>query len=157
MKRDAAACLGDMLDYALDARAFVAGMTAATFTADRKTQYAVLRTLEVIGEAASTFAMTGCAVSATHSGKRLRTSPDQRFSSLPVFSKVRHVVDHRGVLGLVAGVPPQPYRRSAMAARRVKPCGPLRRPAGLTRQSDCYTTCRYATDRGRNSGGDGDA
>lgn len=52
MKRDPAACLGDMLDYARDAQAFVAGMNAETFAADRKTQYAVLRALEVIGEAA---------------------------------------------------------------------------------------------------------
>lgn len=49
MKRDSAACLADMLDYARDAQAFVAGMTAETFEADRKTQYAVLRALEVIG------------------------------------------------------------------------------------------------------------
>lgn len=41
-----------MLDYARDARSFVAGMTAQAFAADRKTQYAVLRALEVIGEAA---------------------------------------------------------------------------------------------------------
>ena len=52
MTRDAAACLADMLDYARDAQAFVAGMTAETFAADRKTQFAVLRALEVIGEAA---------------------------------------------------------------------------------------------------------
>jgi len=50
--RDAAACLADMLDYARDAQAFVAGMTAETFASDRKTQFAVLRALEVIGEAA---------------------------------------------------------------------------------------------------------
>lgn len=41
-----------MLNYARDAQAFVAGMNAETFEADRKTQYAVLRALEVIGEAA---------------------------------------------------------------------------------------------------------
>ena len=41
-----------MLDYARDAQAFVVGMTAETFEADRKTHYAVLRALEVIGEAA---------------------------------------------------------------------------------------------------------
>lgn len=52
MKRDPAACLADMLDYARDAQAFVAGMDAEAFAADRKTQYAVLRALEVIGEAA---------------------------------------------------------------------------------------------------------
>lgn len=52
MKRDPAACLADMLDYARDAQAFVAGMNAETFAANRKTQYVVLRALEVIGEAA---------------------------------------------------------------------------------------------------------
>jgi uncharacterized protein with HEPN domain len=50
--RDAAACLGDMLDYARDVQTFVAGMDAEAFAEDRKTQYAVLRALEVIGEAA---------------------------------------------------------------------------------------------------------
>ena len=38
-----------MLDYARDAQTFVAGMTVASFTADRKTQFAVLRALEVEG------------------------------------------------------------------------------------------------------------
>lgn len=52
MKRDAAASLADVLEYARDAQAFVAGMTADAFAADRKTQYAILRALEVIGEAA---------------------------------------------------------------------------------------------------------
>ena len=52
MTRDPAACLADMLDYARDAQAFVAGMTAESFAADRKTQFAILRALEVIGEAA---------------------------------------------------------------------------------------------------------
>lgn len=52
MKRDPAACLADMLDYARDAQSFVVGMSAEMFEADRKTQYAVLRALEVIGEAA---------------------------------------------------------------------------------------------------------
>jgi len=41
-----------MLDYARDVQAFVAGMDAKAFAKDRKTQYAVLRALEVIGEAA---------------------------------------------------------------------------------------------------------
>lgn len=52
MKRDPAACLADMLDYAREAEAFVAGMTVEDFLADRKTQFAALRALEVIGEAA---------------------------------------------------------------------------------------------------------
>jgi uncharacterized protein with HEPN domain len=50
--RDPAACLADMLDYARDAQSFVRGLTAEAFEADRKTHYAVLRALEVIGEAA---------------------------------------------------------------------------------------------------------
>lgn len=41
-----------MLEYALDVQNFVAGMDADAFMKDRKTQYAVLRALEVIGEAA---------------------------------------------------------------------------------------------------------
>lgn len=52
MKRDAAACLADMLDFAQDVQAFVVGMTNESFAADRKTQFAVLRALEVVGEAA---------------------------------------------------------------------------------------------------------
>lgn len=52
MKRDAMVCLGDMLDYARDIEVFVAGMDTRGFADDRKTQYAVLRALEVIGEAA---------------------------------------------------------------------------------------------------------
>jgi uncharacterized protein with HEPN domain len=36
--RDAAACLGDMLDYARDVQIFVAGMDAEAFAEDRKTQ-----------------------------------------------------------------------------------------------------------------------
>ena len=52
MKRDSTACLGDMLDYARDVQTFVTGMDAEAFAEDRKTQYAVLRALEVIGEAA---------------------------------------------------------------------------------------------------------
>lgn len=52
MKRDPTACLADMPDYARDAQSFVAGMSVEAFLADRKTQYAVLRALEVIGEAA---------------------------------------------------------------------------------------------------------
>lgn len=52
MRRDPAACLADMLDFARDAQSFVDGMDFQAFAADRKTQYAVLRALEVIGEAA---------------------------------------------------------------------------------------------------------
>jgi uncharacterized protein with HEPN domain len=45
--------LRDMLAYAADAEQFVAGMTYDQFLTDRKTQYAVTRALEVIGEAAT--------------------------------------------------------------------------------------------------------
>ena len=49
--RDAALLL-DMLLAATDARGFVAGMDEAAFLASRLHQNAVIRTLEVIGEAA---------------------------------------------------------------------------------------------------------
>jgi uncharacterized protein with HEPN domain len=45
--------LHDMVEYANDAEQFVAGMTYEQFLADRKTQLAVIRALEVIGEAAT--------------------------------------------------------------------------------------------------------
>ncbi|MBI2239865.1 MAG: DUF86 domain-containing protein [Magnetospirillum gryphiswaldense] len=67
MKRDSAACLADMLEYARDAQSFVSGMDFHAFAADRKTQYAVLRALEVIGEAA----------------KRVPDDVRQRFPDIP--------------------------------------------------------------------------
>ena len=67
MRRDPAACLADMLDYARDAQSFVEGMDFYAFAADRKTQYAVLRALEVIGEAA----------------KRVPDDVQQRFPDIP--------------------------------------------------------------------------
>lgn len=42
-----------MLRAAEDARTFVAGMTREAFDDDKKTQYAVSRALEIVGEAAS--------------------------------------------------------------------------------------------------------
>lgn len=42
----------DMLESAQKARAFVRGMNYTAFAADEKTQYAVVRALEIIGEAA---------------------------------------------------------------------------------------------------------
>lgn len=52
MTRDPAACLSDMLEHAQHVEAFVAGMDREAFETDRKTQFAVLRGLEVVGEAA---------------------------------------------------------------------------------------------------------
>lgn len=43
--------LQDILNYAEDAMQFVAGMDLATFEQDKRTNYAVVRALEVIGEA----------------------------------------------------------------------------------------------------------
>ncbi len=44
--------VSDMLESARKAQAFVKGMDYGTFEADEKTQYAVVRALEIIGEAA---------------------------------------------------------------------------------------------------------
>lgn len=46
------AALNDILVAARDARQFVDGIDHATFQADRKTQFAVVRALEIVGEAA---------------------------------------------------------------------------------------------------------
>ena len=51
MSRDMAYLL-DILLHAKDARQFTAGMGKDTFSSDQKSQYAVIRCLEVIGEAA---------------------------------------------------------------------------------------------------------
>ena len=50
--RDYADYVADMLESAQKAREFVAGMRYEDFVADEKTQYAVVRALEVLGEAA---------------------------------------------------------------------------------------------------------
>lgn len=52
MKKSTRDYLQDLLDYVRDVRAFTAGMDAAAFKADRKTQLAVIRAFEVIGEIA---------------------------------------------------------------------------------------------------------
>jgi uncharacterized protein with HEPN domain len=44
--------LGDIRDAVVKARQFVAGMTYEQFAADEKTAFAVVRCLEIIGEAA---------------------------------------------------------------------------------------------------------
>jgi len=51
MSRDKA-YLADILFMAKDAISFIEGMSETEFAADLKTQYAVIRCLEVIGEAA---------------------------------------------------------------------------------------------------------
>lgn len=51
MQRELAHLL-DMLTMANDAISFASGMDKEAFSKDRKTQYAVIRCLEVIGEAA---------------------------------------------------------------------------------------------------------
>jgi uncharacterized protein with HEPN domain len=76
--RDPAICLGDMLDYACDIQTFIAGMDASAFANDRKTQYAVLRALEVIGEAA----------------KRIPPETQARFADIPW----RQIVGMRNVI-----------------------------------------------------------
>jgi uncharacterized protein with HEPN domain len=76
--RDPAICLGDMLDYASDIQTFVNGMDAQAFANDRKTQYAVLRALEVIGEAA----------------KRIPPETQARFADIPW----RQIVGMRNVI-----------------------------------------------------------
>ena len=44
--------LNDILDHARKLKSFVAGMSFADFQADEKTQFAAMRAVEVIGEAA---------------------------------------------------------------------------------------------------------
>ena len=47
--------LNDIIDSIADIKEFTAGMTSESFSADKKTIKAVVRSLEVIGEAASKF------------------------------------------------------------------------------------------------------
>ncbi|MEX0272579.1 DUF86 domain-containing protein [Leptolyngbyaceae cyanobacterium UHCC 1019] len=56
--RSAADFLQDMVNYADDATNFVAGMDFATFEQDKRTSYAVVRAVEVIGEAAKNIPQT---------------------------------------------------------------------------------------------------
>lgn len=52
MSREVLDYLDDILENALAACEFTNGLTADAFAADRKTLYAVMRALEIIGEAA---------------------------------------------------------------------------------------------------------
>jgi uncharacterized protein with HEPN domain len=52
MKRTTRERLEDMMYYCADAEAFIEGMTLDELINDRKTAYAVVRALEVVGEAA---------------------------------------------------------------------------------------------------------
>jgi len=51
MKRKISLYLRDILQHMADAESFVEGMTLKRFERDKKTLYAVLRAIEVIGEA----------------------------------------------------------------------------------------------------------
>lgn len=53
MRRDDAAYLLDMLSAARDAVAFSDGLSYAEFTRDRRHQLAILKSVEIVGEAAS--------------------------------------------------------------------------------------------------------
>lgn len=50
--RDAAVYLDDIVDAALKARAFVEGLSFAEFEKDERSAFAVMRALEIVGEAA---------------------------------------------------------------------------------------------------------
>jgi uncharacterized protein with HEPN domain len=52
MKRTVLERLEDMLHYSADAENFVEGMTLETLKNDRKTAFALIRAVEVVGEAA---------------------------------------------------------------------------------------------------------
>lgn len=52
MPRDSRLYLDDILDAIHQIQSYVEGLTEAAFAADRKTQDAVIRNLEIIGEAA---------------------------------------------------------------------------------------------------------
>jgi len=52
MARDPVVYIEDILQAAARARLFVEGFSMEAFAADLKTQYAIVRALEVIGEAA---------------------------------------------------------------------------------------------------------
>ena len=53
MRRDDASYLLDMLVAARDAVAFAAGLSFSEFTRDQRTQLAILKSVEIVGEAAS--------------------------------------------------------------------------------------------------------
>ena len=79
MRRDLAYLL-DILLMAKDARDFVKDIDRETFLSDRKCQYAVIRCLEVIGEAA----------------KRLSEEARSEYSAIPwsAMAKMRDVLIH---------------------------------------------------------------
>ena len=52
MKRKISLFLRDILQCMEDAQSFIEGFTFEAFTRDKRTQYAVFRALEVMGEAA---------------------------------------------------------------------------------------------------------
>lgn len=52
MKRDYADYIADMAESARDIMVFTTGMSFDDFLIDKKTQYAVIRSLEILGEAA---------------------------------------------------------------------------------------------------------
>ena len=53
MRRDDASCLLDMLVAARDAVAFANGLSFEEFARDRRNQLAILKSVEIVGEAAS--------------------------------------------------------------------------------------------------------
>jgi uncharacterized protein with HEPN domain len=78
--RDFVAYLCDIRDAAVKAQQFVAGMTFEQFAADEKTSFAVVRCLEIIGEAAG----------------RIPASLQARYPGLPwrEMTGMRHVLIH---------------------------------------------------------------
>ena len=53
MRRDDSSYLLDMLVAARDAVSFADGLTYSEFTQDRRSQFAILKSVEIVGEAAS--------------------------------------------------------------------------------------------------------
>ena len=70
MSRDDSAYLLDMLLAARDALAFAEGMSYDEFAQDRRTQFSLMKAVEIVGEAA--------AHGAKAPGRRTRTSPGGR-------------------------------------------------------------------------------
>ena len=75
---DARACLEDMLDCASAIHGYIDGMAAADFERDGKTQDAVLRRLEVLGEAAGRLIRAGKETGNSFPGLALREVYDMR-------------------------------------------------------------------------------
>ncbi|WP_137125414.1 DUF86 domain-containing protein [Roseomonas sp. HF4] len=95
------AVLWDMLLAARDAQSFVAGLDEAAFLASRLHQAAVIRALEVLGEAAGRVSRDSCAA--------LPDLPWREMTGLPAMDEVRmerEVVSLLFVLrALIEGVP----------------------------------------------------